>query len=49
MKTYRITIEVCLKDTADLYYGHDFIEQSIEEQLEPGEFMNEYKREEITE
>lgn len=42
MKTYKIEIEIVLKDTADLEHGHDFIYDIIEEQLERGEFIDWY-------
>lgn len=46
MKTYKITLEIVLKDTADLDID-DFIERAIEEQLEDGEFINAYDYEEV--
>lgn len=45
MKTYKLTFEIVLKDTAELDLD-DFIERAIEEQLEAGEFINAYEREE---
>lgn len=47
MKTYKLTFEVVLKDTADLDID-DFIERAIEEQLEDGEFIDSYEYEELT-
>lgn len=48
MKTYILTIEVVLKDTANLY-NDDFIERAIEEQLEDGEYINSYDLSELSE
>ena len=48
MKTYVLTFEIVLKDTADLDID-DFIERAIEEQLEDGEFIDSYDRTELTE
>lgn len=47
MKTYKLSIEVVLKDTVDLDID-DFIERAIEEQLEAGEFIDSYEFEEVT-
>jgi hypothetical protein len=46
MKTYKIEIEIVLKDTADLEKGIDFIYDAVEEQLEIGEFIDWYDVEE---
>lgn len=46
MKTYKIVFEVVLKDTANLNFD-DFIGRAIEEQLENGEFIDSYNREEV--
>jgi len=46
MKTYKIEIEIVLKDTADLEKDIDFIYDAIEEQLEIGEFIDWYDLEE---
>ena len=46
MKTYVVEFEILLKDTADLEWGDDFIIKAIEEQLEPGEFVDNYYIEE---
>lgn len=48
MKTYIVTIEVTLKDTANLY-NDDFIERAILEQLEDGEYIDSYDISELTE
>jgi hypothetical protein len=40
MTTYKIMVEVVLKE--DCLYKDDFIYRAIEEQLEKGEFINEY-------
>lgn len=48
MKTYILTIELVLKDTANLY-DDDFIERAINEQLEDGEFIDSYDLTELTE
>jgi len=40
MTTYQIMVEVVLKE--DCLYKDDFIYRAIEEQLENGEFINEY-------
>ena len=40
MTTYQIMVEVVLKE--DCLYKDDFIYRAIEEQLEKGEFINEY-------
>ena len=47
MKTYVITFEVVLKDTANLH-NDDFIERAINEQLEDGEFIDSYDLTELT-
>lgn len=46
MKTYKISFELVLKDTAELYID-DFVSKAIEEQLEGSEFMDSYVFEEI--
>lgn len=46
MKTYRITLEVRVKDYPDLE-DDDFIYRAIEEQLERGEDILEYELEEV--
>lgn len=46
MKTYKITLELVLKDTAELWRD-DFVERCIAEQLEAGEFINAYDYEEV--
>lgn len=49
MKTYRITMQIVLKPTAELsYYSTDFIYNSIEEQLETNEQIVEYDIQEVT-
>ena len=45
MTTYKVTIEIVLKE--DCLYRDDFIYRAIEEQLEAGEFINEYKYQEV--
>ena len=48
MKTYRITMEIVLKPTADMsYHATDFIYNSIEEQLETHEQIVEYDIQEV--
>ena len=42
MRTYFIEFEITLKNTADIENKDDFIIQAIEEQLEPGEFIDLY-------
>jgi hypothetical protein len=46
MKTYKIEIELVLKDTADIEDGYDFIYATIQEQLEVGESIDWYDVEE---
>jgi hypothetical protein len=41
MNTYKITLEVVLKDTPSLFID-DFIYRAIEEQLETGEQITDY-------
>jgi len=45
MNTYKIMVEVVLKE--DCLFKDDFIYRAIEEQLEGGEFINEYEYQEI--
>ena len=45
MNTYKIMVEVVLKE--DSLYKDDFIYRAIEEQLEGGEFINEYEYKEV--
>ena len=45
MTTYKMTIEIVLKE--DCLYRDDFIYRAIEEQLEAGEFINEYEYQEV--
>lgn len=40
MTSYKIMVQVVLKE--DCLYKDDFIYRAIEEQLENGEFINEY-------
>jgi len=40
MTSYKILVEVVLKE--DCLYKDDFIYRAIEEQLEQGEYINEY-------
>lgn len=48
MKTYKVTFELVLKDTAELWRD-DFVERAILEQLEDNEFINSYNFEELAE
>jgi hypothetical protein len=45
MNTYKIMVEVVLKE--DCLYKDDFIYRAIEEQLEGGEFINDYEYQEV--
>jgi hypothetical protein len=45
MTTYKLTVEIVLKE--DCLYKDDFIYRAIEEQLEAGEFINEYDYQEV--
>lgn len=47
MKTYLLSIELILKDTADLQ-TNDFIEKAINAVLEAGEFIDSYEFKEVT-
>ena len=46
MTSYKIVVEVVLKE--DCLYKDDFIYRAIEEQLEAGEFINDYDYKEAT-